>query len=240
MGRLKTAIRKLLLGHKADSASYIRYLRRLGMRIGDGTVLYDPRNVLIDETRPWMIEIGKNVQIGRGVSILTHGYEWAVLKGVYGEVLGSSGKVTIGDNVFLGVNAVILKGVAIGSNTVIGAGSVVTRDIPGNCIAAGNPVRVLMSLEEYRNRRKAAQPDEARQLVTEYRKVYGKEPEAQALSEFFWLFADGSHELPDCWEEKLALGGNREFSRQVLAENKKAFENMEAFLEWCQDRIFLM
>lgn len=230
---LKNIIRKLLLGHKADSESYIRYLWSKGMRIGAGTVIYDPRNVLIDETRPWLVEIGRNVQITRGVTLLTHGYEWSVLKGVYGEVLGSAGKVTIGDNVFLGVNSVILKGVSIGANTVIGAGSVVTRDIPGNCVAAGSPARVMMTLEEYREKRKAAQRSEARELVTEYRKVYGKEPDEKALSEFFPLFAERKGDLPDCWEEKLALVGNEAFSRRALAEQEKEFENMEAFLEWC-------
>ena len=230
---LQKWIRKLLLGHKADSESYIRYLRGQGMRIGEGTVIYDPRNVLLDETRPWLIDIGRNVQITRGVTLLTHGYEWAVLKGVYGEVLGSAGKVSIRDNVFLGVNTVVLKGVTIGSNTVIGAGSVVTRDIPGNCVAAGNPARVLMTLEEYREKRKAAQRSEARELVLEYRKVYGKEPDEQVLSEFFRLFADGGDEIPDCWEEKLALVGNEAFSRRALAEQKTEFADMEAFLEWC-------
>lgn len=230
---VKDLFRKLLLGHKASSEAYVQYLRKKGMRIGEGTVIYDPRNVLIDETRPWLVEIGRNVQITRGVTLLTHGYEWSVLKGVYGEVLGSAGKVTIGDNVFLGVYTVVLKGVTIGGNTVIGAGSVVSRDIPGNCVAAGNPARVLMTLEEYREKRKAAQQSEARELVTEYRTVYGKEPDEKALSEFFPLFAEGKEDLPDCWEEKLTLMGNEEFSRRALAGHEKEFENMEAFLEWC-------
>lgn len=60
------------------------------------------------------------------MKILTHGYDWSVLKGKYGEVLGSAGKVTIGDNCFIGMNTVILKGTSIGKNTIIGAGSVVT------------------------------------------------------------------------------------------------------------------
>lgn len=69
-----------------------------------------------------------------------------VLKGVYGEVLGSSGKVTIGKNVFIGMNSTILKGVSIGNNVIIGANSLVNKNIPDNVVVAGNPCRIIMSL----------------------------------------------------------------------------------------------
>lgn len=54
--------------------------------------------------------------------------------------------IIINDNVWLGVNAVVMKGVTIGENTVIGANSVVTKDIPANVIAAGNPCRVIKNI----------------------------------------------------------------------------------------------
>jgi acetyltransferase-like isoleucine patch superfamily enzyme len=54
--------------------------------------------------------------------------------------------VRIGENVFIGTNAIVLKGVTVGANSVVGAGSVVTTDIPANVIAAGNPCRVLRPL----------------------------------------------------------------------------------------------
>ena len=88
---LKDCWRKLLFGNKRNSETYIKYLRSLGMKIGSNTVIYDPVNTLIDETRPWLISIGDNVKITYGTIILTHGYDWSVLKGVYGDVLGSSG-----------------------------------------------------------------------------------------------------------------------------------------------------
>lgn len=112
-------------------------------------MIFDPQTTIIDETRPWMIEIGNDVQITSGVTLLTHGYDWSVLKGVYGEVLGSSGVLKIGNNVFIGMHSTILKGVTIGNNVIIGANSLVNKDIPDNCVAAGNPCRVIMSLEEY-------------------------------------------------------------------------------------------
>lgn len=81
------------------------------MTIGDNTVIYSPNYCVIDQTRPWMIEIGNNVSITTGVTILTHGYDWSVFKGMYGDVLGSAGRVKIGDNVFIGMHSTILKGV---------------------------------------------------------------------------------------------------------------------------------
>ncbi len=63
--------------------------------------------------------------------------------------------IRIGENVWLGVRVIIGKGVTIGDNTIVGAGAVVTQDIPPNCIAAGNPARVVRSLDparEFRTR----------------------------------------------------------------------------------------
>ena len=57
--------------------------------------------------------------------------------------------VHIGENVWIGANAVVLPGVTIGDNSVIGAGSVVTKDIPANVIAVGNPCRVLREIGEH-------------------------------------------------------------------------------------------
>lgn len=87
----KNIIKKLIYREKADSTSYVKYLQRKGMKIGERVFVFSPQKTTIDETRPWLIEIGNDVQITEGVTILTHGYDWSVLKGVYGDVLGSSG-----------------------------------------------------------------------------------------------------------------------------------------------------
>ena len=215
------------------SALTVKKLRRMGMRIGERTTIFNANTVLIDKTRPWLIDIGDDVQITRGVVILTHGYDWSVLKGKYGEVLGSAGKVKIGNNVFVGMNTVILKGVTIGNNVIIGAGSLVNKDIPDNCVAAGNPARVIMSLEDYHEKRIAAQEKEAAELVREYRAVYGRDPDEAALSEFFWLFTGDDGELPPSWEAQMQQIGNREFSAQVLKKQKPKYQNMQELLDHC-------
>lgn len=153
---LKHILKKLILGPKTSSSDYVTYLRSLGMTIGDNTVIYSPNYCVIDQTRPWMIEIGNNVSITTGVTILTHGYDWSVFKGMYGDVLGSAGRVKIGDNVFIGMHSTILKGVTIGDNVVIGANSLINKDVPDNCVVVGNPQRVVCDIDSYLEKRRAA------------------------------------------------------------------------------------
>lgn len=227
---IKNSIKRIVYQEKYNSQSYVKYLRSIGMKIGEDVNFYAPMKTSIDITRPWMIDIGDHVEITEGVTILTHGYDWSVLKGVYGEILGSCGKVKIGNNVFIGMNTTILKGVNIGSNVIIGANSLVNKDLPDNCVAAGNPCRVIMSLDEYYEKRKNAQYKEAAELVRTYRQQYGKEPDAHALCEFFWLFSDGCEPLPSCWENMMKLHENYDQSMEKLLENPKMFANMEEFL----------
>lgn len=63
------------------------------------------------------------------------------------QAIGRTSPVSLGDNVWIGDGAIVCKGVSIGDNSIIGAGSVVTQDIPSNVIAAGNPARVVRSLD---------------------------------------------------------------------------------------------
>ena len=90
------------------------------------------------------VRIGDNCQFAPNVAIYTAGHP---LHPVSRNSLYEYGiSVTIGDNVWIGGNTVVLPGVHIGSNTVIGAGSVVTKDIPSNVLAAGNPCRIIRKL----------------------------------------------------------------------------------------------
>ena len=83
---IKKIIKRIIYKEKADAKTYIKYLRNKGMKIGKNLFIPDLNSVIIDETRPWLINIGYNVQITDGVNILTHGYDWSVLKGKYGEI----------------------------------------------------------------------------------------------------------------------------------------------------------
>lgn len=101
------------------------------------------------------ISIGNRVQIGADCIIMdtdAHNLDYMVrasrLMNEKGYSIDSftanSSPITIGDDVLIGTRSIILKGVTIGERTVIGSGSVVTRDIPSDCIAAGNPCKVII------------------------------------------------------------------------------------------------
>jgi maltose O-acetyltransferase len=91
-----------------------------------------------------MITIGEDVQVGPNVQFLTatHPVEAAARRAKW----ESAKPITIADNVWLGGGAIILPGISIGENTVVGAGAVVTKDLPANVIAVGNPARVIRPL----------------------------------------------------------------------------------------------
>lgn len=108
-------------------------------------------NVGMSSTVLWAhesITIGDHVKIG-GNSILidtdSHNMDYLVRRGQYTD-WGVSKPIVIEDDVFIGVNCIILKGVTIGARSIIAAGSVVTKSIPADCVAGGNPAKVIKSL----------------------------------------------------------------------------------------------
>lgn len=92
------------------------------------------------------VRIGNNVQIAPNVGLYTAGHPLHPDSRNSGYEYGID--ITIGDNVWIGGSVCVMPGVTIGNNAVIGAGSVVTKDIPENAIAVGNPARVLRYITE--------------------------------------------------------------------------------------------
>ena len=219
--RFKQLIRRIILGDNADSDSFIKSLRKRGAVIGEGTHFYDPRSNCIGLNNPFNLRIGNNVRITHGVVIVDHGYDWNVLKCKYGDVVGNTGQVTIGNNVFIGMNSIILKNVVIGNNVIIGAGSVVDRDIPSDSIAVGTPCRVIENIDQYREKRKVAQLEEAYQLYLSFIHRYPEQiPGMEIFREYFWLFdrPDSNGKLScDAFENVMHLmSGTYEQSLELL------------------------
>jgi maltose O-acetyltransferase len=114
----------------------------MGVRIGEGTKIQN--DVVIDYSHYWLIEIGKNVTMAPRVHILAHD---ASTKRELG--YARLGYTQISDGVFIGANTIVLPNVKIGENSIVGAGSVVTKDVPANMVVVGNPARVICSTQEY-------------------------------------------------------------------------------------------
>ena len=174
ISKLKHLRRRLLFGDKADSATYLSHLRSIGIQIGEGCVIWSPDLTHIEEANPHLISIGTHVDMTGPVTILCHDYSVGVTKRwSHGEILGSQKKVTIGNNVFLGWGCTVLAGATIGDNVVIGAHSVVTGTLPGGFIYAGSPARPVCSIEEYYEKRKKRQLEEAVAVFRAYKDRFG-------------------------------------------------------------------
>ncbi|TYB96818.1 sugar O-acetyltransferase [Micromonospora sp. WP24] len=114
-----------------------------GSRIRIGPRCFVNFNAVFLDVAP--ITIGADVQIGPNVQLLTptHPVEPEPRRAKW----ESARPITIGDNVWLGGGVIVLAGIDVGANTVVGAGAVVTRDLPPNVVALGNPARAVRSVE---------------------------------------------------------------------------------------------
>ena len=139
---MKNAIRPIICKLTGKQFVDAKYLREHGAIIGDDVELLNFQCSAKDAT---CLQIGSHCTLSC-VSVLTHD---ASLKRFIGDDCNRIGRVVIGENVFIGKNTLILPGVTIGDNCVIGGGSVVTKDIPSGSVAAGNPARVISSLDDF-------------------------------------------------------------------------------------------
>ncbi len=125
--------------------AFKKRLVRQGAKIGNNVQIVDQSRLLYE---PWyadQIELADRVVLSAGVRLVSHDSSYS---NVFGGQPVKFGKIRIGTNTYIGVNSIILCGVTIGENCIIGAGSVVNKDIPDNVIAAGNPVKVIGSVME--------------------------------------------------------------------------------------------
>ena len=140
----RTQLIKKILGKTKDSLLIqSNFYCDYGYNISVGENFYMNHNcVILDAAK---IEFGDNVFIGPNCGFYTAGHPLNVLDRNKG--LEYAKPIKVGNNVWFGGNVVVIPGVTIGDNVTIGAGSIVTKDIPSNVLAYGNPCRVVRNLD---------------------------------------------------------------------------------------------
>lgn len=151
------------------------------------------------------------------------------LKPYRGGVLGASGKVVIGDNVFIGMNSIICRNVSIGNNVIIGAGSVVTKNCDANSIYAGNPAKKIGCIEDFIKKRIALQKDEATILAREYYDRYSRIPSKTDMGEYFMLFT--KWEDSDDFQSAIDVCENPDKSIEFMKNNAPIYDSFDAFIK---------
>lgn len=120
-------------------------LIKRGMKVGNN--FSRQQGCFIDPSHCWLISIGNNVTFSIRVTILAHDASMKQMLG-YARIA----KVNIEDDVFIGANATILPGVNIGKGAIIGANTVVTKDVPAGCVVAGNPAKIIYTEEQWQEK----------------------------------------------------------------------------------------
>lgn len=232
---IKRLARKVLYGEKCDSDTYVQFLRKNGCEVGDGCWFYAPRSTVIDPVRLDWISIGKNTKITRGVTILAHDYAPSVCVHTHKEILLAGGKYTsIGDNCFVGVNAIIMPGCRVGNNCIVGAGAVVATDIPDNSVCAGNPAKVIMSVEEYFQKRKRKYLEDAKRNVCHFQNRHGRLPNTKELNAFAMLYLERNEEnYNKYFASYIHKDNDPEDIRKSFFDTEPIFESYEAFIDFC-------
>ncbi len=163
---IKKLLRKWRI-YRSDSYEVGKwFVHYFGIKIGKD-VRFTGKNVSFG-SEPFLIEIGDHVTITPGVKFQTHDGGVALFRDEF-PGLNVYGRIKIGNHVFIGEDAMIMYGVTIGNNVVIGARSVVTKDIPDNSVVVGVPGKVIKTLDEYKKTSllKAVQIDNAEPALRE-------------------------------------------------------------------------
>lgn len=154
-----------------------KYAEFIGVKIGKNCEIY--RDVTWG-SEPYLIKIGNNVRITKGCRFITHDGGMWVLRNMHKKFEDADvfGKITIGNNVHIGINSVIMPGITIGNNCIIACGAIVTKDVPDNTIVGGVPAKFIETIEEYKSKhedkiehtKKLKSQEKKRYLINKYLK----------------------------------------------------------------------
>ena len=193
----------------------------------------------IDIQRPHMLHIGDYVKITSNVTVLCHDYSRSVFlgKGLNYANVGEAGITWIGDNVFLGMNCTILMGSHVGSNSIVGAGAVVSGEFPDGSVIAGNPARVICTIEELYKKRCCKEVEAAKLYVQKWREKYQKDPSVYDMTNSFaWMYLPHTLETVESYPELFRFNGvDRDFMIKQFLDTEPLYESFEKFVEDCTE-----
>lgn len=211
---------------------YEQWLRKQGVVIGKNLRLFNHKSIRFDVSSPGLITVGDNVSITADVSILTHDFCSSVFRKKYHDFVPGRSKVVIGNNVYIGQKAMILRGVTIGDNVIIGAGAIVTKDVPSDSVVAGIPARVVCTLDEYYQKRKAKAVGEAKQYARDLYHYRGIRPTIEDFWEEFALFYHEDENNPDTFVERIKnVQMPGELYDEFIKNHKPIYASFEDFLD---------
>ena len=211
---------------------YEQWLRKQGVVIGKNLRLFNHNSIRFDITTPGLITVGDNVSITADVSILTHDFCSSVFRQKYYDYVPGRSKVVIGNNVYIGQKAMILRGVTIGDNVIIGAGAIVTKDIPSDSVVAGIPARVICTLDEYYQKRKAKAVEEAKQYARYLYHYRGVKPIVEDFWEEFALFYHDEENYPEPFIQRIKnVQMPGDLFDEFIKNNKPIYASFEDFLD---------
>ena len=221
---------------RLSNQKYIKTLRKYGAIIGDNTVFFSPRNTIFDKGKAFLIKIGSHCKITSGVTILAHDYGRSVARIKYKENIGGCAPVVIGDNCFIGLNAMILMGTTIGDNCIIGANAVVKGNFPSNSVIAGNPAKVICTLEHYVEKRKAVVLKEALMCVKHVYEITGKMPTVRQMGDgYAWLYLPRTKQTIEEYPTFFELAADDpECVKRDFLDSEAMFNGYEAFLDYAR------
>jgi acetyltransferase-like isoleucine patch superfamily enzyme len=124
----------------------------IGVTIGDNCKIYGG-NPNMWGTEPFLIKIGNNVHITDGCRFVTHDGGTLILR-KYTPDLEVTSPITIGNDVYLGVETIVMPGVHIDNNVIVGARSIVTKNIESNSVVVGIPAKKIKTVDEYHEKLK--------------------------------------------------------------------------------------
>lgn len=221
---LRNIFYRIVYRERATPRTYIKFLKKKCLFFGDNVFFVNTHKTYIDKDALQFIHIGNYCQILSGVTVLAHDESYSVCGLAYGDYPRAQKKTVIGDNVFIGMNSIILMGSNIGNNVIIGAGSIVSGEIESNSVYAGNPAKKIMSLDDYYKRHFDSFADSAYLYIKTFINYNNRIPSIEECHVYSLLFKDEIKNEYNKWPE-----ANKKVSE--TNKNRKKYYSVEEFLE---------